>query len=266
MRRPDDARRRTPRRSAERLAAGRRPGRRSGPAHALASAIWRWCRAASWPRPRCRPPVAPVEPAAAARQCLRRLGSRCWRWSMLAAAASPARSDARSRRVWPRSTRRRRCWPGDQTSDMRQAHALAADALDLAQRAAATPASTARWSAQAASKLDAIDRVVRVNPAMAVRLGPSGGNVVDLAVGDDTLYTLDVVEATVRAFRLDGRDQQPTPDTLLVRSRRADRLGQRRLAAPGGDPVPQRPATRAGRAGDRRPGARRGRRSATIAR
>ncbi|MCA1648291.1 MAG: hypothetical protein LC797_23480 [Chloroflexi bacterium] len=60
--------------------------------------------------------------------------------------------------------------------------------------------------------------VYPVTPAMAVRLGPSGGNVVDLAVGEDELYTLDVVEASVRAFALDGRDQQPTPETLLVKA------------------------------------------------
>jgi hypothetical protein len=67
---------------------------------------------------------------------------------------------------------------------------------------------------------------------MAVRLGPSGTNVVDLAVGDDDLYTLDVVEATVRAFALDARDQQPTPDTLLVRSGTPIGPGSRRLATP----------------------------------
>jgi hypothetical protein len=71
-----------------------------------------------------------------------------------------------------------------------------------------------------------------VNPAMAVRLGSSGGNVVDLAVGDDALYTLDVVESSVRAFGLDGRDQQPTPDTLLVRTGAPIGPGQHRLAAP----------------------------------
>jgi hypothetical protein len=71
-----------------------------------------------------------------------------------------------------------------------------------------------------------------VEPAMSVGLGSSGGNVVDLAVGDDALYTLDVVEASVRAFRLDARDQQPTPETLLVRSGAPIGPGQRRLAAP----------------------------------
>jgi hypothetical protein len=71
-----------------------------------------------------------------------------------------------------------------------------------------------------------------VTPAMCVGLGSSGGNVVDLAVGDDALYTLDVVEASVRAFKLDARDQQPTPETLLVRSGAPIGPGQRRLAAP----------------------------------
>jgi hypothetical protein len=71
-----------------------------------------------------------------------------------------------------------------------------------------------------------------VNPAMAVRLGPSGGNVVDLAVGDDAVYTLDVVEGSVRAFALDGRDQQPTQETLLVRTGTPLGVGGRRLSVP----------------------------------
>jgi hypothetical protein len=71
-----------------------------------------------------------------------------------------------------------------------------------------------------------------VTPAMSVGLGSSGGNVVDLAVGDDALYTLDVVEGSVRAFRLDVHDQQPTPETLLVRTGAPIAAGQSRLAAP----------------------------------
>jgi hypothetical protein len=58
-----------------------------------------------------------------------------------------------------------------------------------------------------------VDGVV---PHMAIRLGPSATNVVDLAVGDAGLYTLDVVEGAVRAFSLDGLEQQPTPETLLA--------------------------------------------------
>jgi hypothetical protein len=53
---------------------------------------------------------------------------------------------------------------------------------------------------------------------MTVRLGPAGGNVVDLAVGNDVLYTLDATEGTVRAFATSGRDQAPTPDTLVLRA------------------------------------------------
>jgi hypothetical protein len=49
-----------------------------------------------------------------------------------------------------------------------------------------------------------------------VRLGQTAANVVDLAVGDEALYTLDVVEGAVRAFALDALDQQPTPGTLLA--------------------------------------------------
>ncbi|HEX8966881.1 MAG TPA: hypothetical protein VF937_03310, partial [Chloroflexota bacterium] len=62
-----------------------------------------------------------------------------------------------------------------------------------------------------------LTRVDTVDPAMAVRLGPSAANVIDLAVGDDAVYTLDTVEASVRAFTLDGLDQQPTPETLIAR-------------------------------------------------
>jgi hypothetical protein len=52
---------------------------------------------------------------------------------------------------------------------------------------------------------------------MAARLGPSGNNVIDLAVGDDALYTLDVVESAVRAF---GSTHATSSRyrTLLVRS------------------------------------------------
>jgi hypothetical protein len=61
------------------------------------------------------------------------------------------------------------------------------------------------------------ERIDRITPAMAVRLGPSAANVVDLAIGDDALYTLDVAEGSVRAFALGLLDQQPTPETLVVR-------------------------------------------------
>jgi hypothetical protein len=56
--------------------------------------------------------------------------------------------------------------------------------------------------------------------------------VVDLEVGDDAVYTLDVVEASVRAFGLYGRDQQPTPDTLLVRAGMPVGASGRHLTAP----------------------------------
>jgi hypothetical protein len=59
-------------------------------------------------------------------------------------------------------------------------------------------------------------RVDAITPRMAVRLGPSAANVVDLAVGNDALYTLDVAEASVRVFALDGLGQQPTTSTLLA--------------------------------------------------
>src|SRR5438105_11676867 len=65
---------------------------------------------------------------------------------------------------------------------------------------------------------------------MAVRLGPSGVNVVDLAVSEDALYTLDAVESSVRAFGLDVADQAPTPATLLMRKGAV--VGARRLETP----------------------------------
>jgi hypothetical protein len=64
--------------------------------------------------------------------------------------------------------------------------------------------------------LQLVERIDRVSPQMAVRLGPSATNVVDLAVGDNALYTLDVGESAVRVFALDGVDQQPTPDTVIA--------------------------------------------------
>jgi hypothetical protein len=84
----------------------------------------------------------------------------------------------------------------------------------------------------AAAATSAASRVFAVSPIVAVRLGPSGTNVIDLAVGDNALYTLDVVEKTVRAFSLEGRDQQPLPDTLLVRTGDAITGTNRRLAQP----------------------------------
>jgi hypothetical protein len=116
----------------------------------------------------------------------------------------------------------------DQTTDMYDAHALAARALEVAQ----SVTGSADLVNQAMATLDRVDRVVPVVPTMAARLGPSGINVVDLAVGDDAVYTLDVVEGSVRAFRPDARDQPPTPDTLVARAGTPIGPGDRRLALP----------------------------------
>jgi hypothetical protein len=77
-----------------------------------------------------------------------------------------------------------------------------------------------------------VESVASVTPATAVRLGPAGANVVDLAVGADTLYTLDVVEGSVRGFPIDAIDQLPTPDTLLVRAGAELAPTPRRLSQP----------------------------------
>jgi hypothetical protein len=98
--------------------------------------------------------------------------------------------------------------------------------------AALNPLATPGGSGDLVSEVTGQQEGVSVSPAMAVRLGPSGGNVVDLAVGSDALYTLDVVEGTVRVFGLDARDQQPGPDTLLVRAGQAIAGSPRRLAPP----------------------------------
>jgi hypothetical protein len=121
----------------------------------------------------------------------------------------------------------------NETVDIFDAHALTQHALDLATRAASqSPGEYSDLVAHISQKLDEIDRIIPVTPSMAVRLGPSGRNVVDLAIGDDALYTLDVVESTVRTFALDARDQQPTPDTLLVRAGAPMGPGARRMATP----------------------------------
>ncbi len=75
-------------------------------------------------------------------------------------------------------------------------------------------------------------RVNRVNPQVAIRLGPSAANVADMAVGDAALYTLDVAEGAVRAFTLDGLDQRPTPETLLAHSGTSVNGIGRQLALP----------------------------------
>ncbi len=104
--------------------------------------------------------------------------------------------------------------------------------LGVAAVAAFNPASTEPQPAMV--PLPTLDqtRVYAVNPAMAVSLGPAGSNVVDLAIGDEAIYTLDVVEASVRAFGLDGHDQQATPDTLLVHSGTPLGVSGRQLSAP----------------------------------
>ena len=84
----------------------------------------------------------------------------------------------------------------------------------------------------AAQAVTAAERVDRLSARTAVRLGPAAANVVDLLVGDNALYTLDVGEASVRTFALDGLDQQPTPETLLVRAGSLIDGAGRRLAAP----------------------------------
>jgi hypothetical protein len=179
--------------------------------------------------------------AAAPHGVAKRRVSLPWRWlsplvalGLLAAAASAALvPSAESPRLSLIHQAQALLAQADQTADLFQAHALTANALDLASSAASqSPGEYVDLVSQIRQKLDEIDRVYPVVPAMAVRLGPSGGNVVDLAVGDDALYTLDVVESTVRAFALDGRDQQPTPDTLLVRAGAPIGPGPRRMANP----------------------------------
>ncbi|MBV9577654.1 MAG: hypothetical protein JO057_03585 [Chloroflexi bacterium] len=76
------------------------------------------------------------------------------------------------------------------------------------------------------------NHVEGVSPQMAVRLGPSAANVVDVAAGDSAVYTLDVAQGAVRSFSLDQLDQQATPDTLLAKEGTSlDGMG-RQLALP----------------------------------
>jgi hypothetical protein len=103
-------------------------------------------------------------------------------------------------------------------NDLDQAHTLATRALSAAQRAAAlAPAEHSVMVTDIARALDQIDRVYPVQVSFVVRLGPTGSNVVDLAVADDRLFTLDVVENAVRRFGTLGGEQWPTPETLVVR-------------------------------------------------
>ena len=104
--------------------------------------------------------------------------------------------------------------------------ALAAVAFTIAREPARPAASSTEHAFMP------LQRVDHVSPSTAVRLGPAAANVIDLAVGDDALYTLDVAEGSVRAFRLDALDQQPTPETMLVRTGMPFDVAGHRLAAP----------------------------------
>jgi hypothetical protein len=82
----------------------------------------------------------------------------------------------------------------------------------------------------AQAREDTLDRTYAVQPVMAVRFGPSGANVVDLAVARDRLYTLDVQDGAVRGFDAQAFEQWPTPETVLVR--KGAQLGGRALDTP----------------------------------
>jgi hypothetical protein len=102
--------------------------------------------------------------------------------------------------------------------DLYQAHTLAARAVDAAQRAATlAPAVHADIVDEAANTLGEIDRIYPVESRVAVHLGPTGLNVVDLAVSQDRLFTLDVGEDAVRRFDAFTGEQWPTPETLVLR-------------------------------------------------
>lgn len=115
-------------------------------------------------------------------------------------------------------------------TDPAQARALSAQAYGLTQRSGLASPDAVDVASLAARKLAQVDHAVTVTVGTAVRLGPSGVNVVDLAVGD-ALYTLDVSEGTVRAFSLDARDAPPTPDSIVARAGMPIERG-RALAAP----------------------------------
>jgi hypothetical protein len=115
--------------------------------------------------------------------------------------------------------------------DLYQAHTLASTAFEAGRRAAdLAPIADDDLVARAAQALEKIDRVYAVQPRLVVRLGPTGGNVVDLAVSEDRLFTLDVVEGAVRGFDASATEQWPTPETLVVRKGAA--IGSRFLDTP----------------------------------
>jgi hypothetical protein len=117
------------------------------------------------------------------------------------------------------------------TADQTAAHGFAASALDAARRAAAlAPSQHGAVVDQVARALQHIDRVYPIQTGLAVHLGPTGSNVVDLAVSEDRLYTLDVVEGAVRRFDALDVEQWPTPETLLARKGAA--VGSRFLDTP----------------------------------
>jgi hypothetical protein len=119
----------------------------------------------------------------------------------------------------------------EQAPDLYQAHSLVVRGRSLAERAAdLVPAEHAPLLQRATELLESVDRIARVQPTQVVRLGPTGANVVDLAVSVDRLFTLDVVEGAVRGFDPLGSEQVPTPETLLVRKGAA--LGRSALDTP----------------------------------
>ncbi len=96
----------------------------------------------------------------------------------------------------------------EQSRSPREAHTLAANAQQLAQRASsAAPFEHGAIVSRAGQVLGKIDRVYTVDAASLIQLGGASVNVVDLAPDEKALYALDIDAGTVLRFPSSQADQ-----------------------------------------------------------
>jgi hypothetical protein len=119
----------------------------------------------------------------------------------------------------------------ERARDSYQAHALAANALTLAQGAvSAAPGEYAALVDRADRALRDIDRVYTVEPSVLVHLGAASRDVSDIVMGGGNVYLLHLAEGSVRRF--DSRTTNQRLEAGTVVAQRGAVVGARRLDTP----------------------------------